>query len=196
MSDPESEAGSRERAGGGFWTSLPGVLTGIAALITAIVGLISILRDPAPSLSGDAAVESGQVTEPPMASNDAGIPRPAQGVMAERRITMRSEDNADLESGVVGSSPLDVDLYFFCSGTDCILNAMQSLMATTDVADSRDACVAAMKMRQEQAIQTPDLREGALLCIQTTEGHVGRIRVADVPGPGTINLELDYTLWR
>lgn len=195
MSDPESEPGSRDRTGGGFWTSLPGVLTGAAALVTALVGLITIFRESPPP-SEDRGAEETRIVESTAESSTPASPEVAPGVFAERRITMRSGDNADLETGVVGDSPPDVDLYLYCSGTDCILNAMQSLMATTEAADSRDACIEAMRARQEQAIQTPDLREGTHLCIQTTEGHVGIVRVAGVPGPGTINLELDYTLWR
>jgi PAN domain len=43
---------------GGFWSSVPGVLTGMAALVTAVGGLIVVLhKSPDPPKSPDAVVE-------------------------------------------------------------------------------------------------------------------------------------------
>jgi hypothetical protein len=47
MSGHDPTPGSQAARGGGFWTfwtTLPGILTGIAAVVTAIVGLITLLH--------------------------------------------------------------------------------------------------------------------------------------------------------
>jgi len=88
-----------------------------------------------------------------------------------------------------------VDLYLYCSGTQCLLNAMRSLMTTIDGTGAKSSCIAALSSRHDQALDLGHLRTGETLCIQTEEGHVGALRILTLPGAGTIEFTFSYTLW-
>lgn len=76
-----SDGTSNEAKSGSFWTTLPGILTGIAAIITAVGGLIAALAaagvfdgddggsaDPPDTVATTTISGSGGVTVPPTAS--------------------------------------------------------------------------------------------------------------------------------
>jgi hypothetical protein len=179
-----------------FWTTLPGILTGSAAVITAIVGLVTLLNGFGTGQTNNGAnqVTAGQITQTPPPTTASS--RPSNGALIERnRFTMKSPDDADLETGLVGSGLSSVDLYLYCSGTQCLLNAMQSLLTTIDGPGAKSSCIAALSSRHDQALDLGDLRAGETLCIQTEEGHVGAIRILGLPGAGTIGFTFSYTLW-
>jgi hypothetical protein len=114
MSGSEPTPGSQAARRGGFWTfwtTLPGILTGVAAVVTAIVGLITLLNSLGgePNNTGANQVVPGQnisTSGPPTASAS-----PSNGVFIQGRITMKSPDDADLEKGVVGPGVSGGDLY-------------------------------------------------------------------------------------
>ena len=73
---------------GGFWTSLPGVLTGVAALITALTGAAILLReddqDPAPAPAPMPSVNNqmagtGEADGNPAVPDTAPVPSAAVG---------------------------------------------------------------------------------------------------------------------
>ena len=109
---------------------------------------------------------------------------------------MRSPDSADLETGLVGSSPPGYDLYLHCSGIACILNAMSSLMTVADGASDEASCINALSARRDQALYLEQLSQGQTVCVQTAEGHVGALQILDLPGVGSIEFVFSYTLWR
>jgi hypothetical protein len=197
-SDPSPDAAGSGR--GGFWTfwaTLPGILTGGAALLTAIVGLMTLLKgsaversDPDAEVAAPAptASASGSPASPPVSAS--------AGVFTQGQLTMKSPDSADLEQGLVGSSPPGYDLYLHCSGIECILNAMSSLMTVADGATDRSSCVEALRARRDQALYLRELNEGQGLCVQTADGHVGHLRLLQLPGVGSIEFVFSYTLWR
>jgi hypothetical protein len=180
-----------------FWTTLPGILTGAAAVITAIVGLITLLNGLGAGQNDNGAnqMAPGQIRSTSAGPTTASS-RPSNGVLIQRsRFTMKSPDDADLETGVVGSGLSSVDLYLYCSGTQCLLNAMRSLMTTIDGPGVKSSCIAALSSRHDQALDLGHLRTGETLCIQTEEGHVGALRILTLPGAGTIEFTFSYTLW-
>src|SRR3982074_1277569 len=96
----------RARTPGGFWafwTTLPGALTGLAALITAIVAAVGLMRgfgvqEPLPG----AGQSSGGLTSPsPAAGSGTGVPS-ASSSTRNGHLSIHSEDYVDLESGRVG----------------------------------------------------------------------------------------------
>lgn len=196
MPDSDSSRGSQAPRPGGFWTfwtTLPGILTGIAALITASVGLITALnrsgreRTVAPS-DKPASAQSAPVSQP------APTPSvPPQGVLAQGRITMKSPDGADLENGIAGKGG---DLYLYCSGIECLLNPMSSLLSVTDGPGDKASCAAALRSRREGAVRLQDLKVGQMLCVQTAKGHIGSLKIVGLPGVGSIEFVFDYTLFR
>lgn len=198
-----------------FWTSLPGILTGIAAVITALVGLFALLgpgddgadggsvpaaerletsaaADPAPP---EPVPPAGAVGGTPTATSD---PATADGAAIPGQVTMRSPDEADLESGRVGMGVDGSDLYLYCSAGECRLNAAGSggLITIVDVPTDRAGCVAALRARQDGVLETADLTPGAWFCMQTDEAALALVEITGAPGVGTAELVLDYTLWQ
>jgi hypothetical protein len=191
---PTSQAARR----GGFWmfwTTLPGILTGIAALITASVGLITVLNRPGRERSTSANDKTipaqSNATPGPMVKSSAS----PDSVFAQGRLTMKSPDGADLEKGLVGSVGGE-DLYLHCSGVDCLLNPMGSLMTVMDGPGDKASCTAALRSRREGALPLDRTRVGQTLCIQTTDGHVGTLEILGLPGVGSIEFAFSYTLFR
>ena len=199
MSGSDPVPRSQDTGRGGFWTfwtTLPGILTGTAALLTAIVGVLTLSNGSAVE-RGNPAVDSAS---PAAASPGAEAPTsppdlPSAGIFAQGQLTMRSPDSADLEAGLVGTSPPGYDLYLHCTGVSCILNAMSSLLTVADGASDKAACMDALRARRDQALYLTELREGQALCVQTADGHVGSLRILGLPGVGSIEFVFSYTLW-
>ena len=196
MPESDSSPGAQSARRSGFWTfwtTLPGILTGIAAVITASVGLITMLNRPGRERSvtaNDRAI--------PAQGNPRAEPTPTSssvppGVFSQGRLTMKSPDGADLENGIAGSGG---DLYLYCSGIECLLNPMSSLMSVTEGPGDKASCIAALRSRRDGAVGLQDLRVGQILCIQTPEGHVGSLKIVSLPGVGSIEFIFDYILFR
>jgi hypothetical protein len=111
-------------------------------------------------------------------------------------LSMKSPDDANLESGVVGSVSRS-DLYLFCSGTSCTLNPVGSgLMTVADGAGTRADCASALKARNDGPLDLSNLATGSTLCTQTGQGHVARLQVTALPGAGSANFTFAYYVWR
>jgi hypothetical protein len=203
MSGSDPTPGSQKARRSGFvtfWTTLPGILTGSAAVITAIVGLITLLN----GLGGgqhNGGQHNGTANQVPVEIASSSGPATASshlsnGIYVQRnRFAMKSPDDADLETAVVGSGLSRGDLYLYCSGTQCLLNAMSSLMTATEDRGTKSSCIAALSSRHDQALDLGNLRTGETLCVQTQEGHVGALRILGLPGVGTIEFTFSYILW-
>jgi hypothetical protein len=211
MSGNDAQPGSQAPRRGGFWTfwtTVPGILTGIAALVTAVVGLITVLHgfgggannagasDHASGLPSQAAsLQTPSASGPTAASSNQ-----PQGVFVQGTLRMKSPDDADLEQGVVGLGVSGGDLYLYCSGQECLLNAIGSgLMTTTDGSADKSACTAALNSRHDQVLDLPQLRTakrlGRTLCVQTEESRIAALQILGVPGVGTPEFAYSYTVW-
>ena len=204
--------GSQPTRRGGFWTfwtTLPGVLTGFAAVVTAIVGLITLLNglggggnhagasDRASSLPNQVVPQQTTPKSGPTSASSAL----SQGVFIQGSLRMKSPDDADLEQGAVGLGVSGGDLYLYCSAGDCLLNAIGSgLMTATDEPGNKSACTAALNSRHDRALDLSRLRTakrlGETLCLQTNESRIGALRILGLPGVGTSEFVFSYTLWR
>ena len=200
MPDSDSSPTSLAARRGGFWmfwTTLPGILTGVAALLTAIVGLITMLNRP----GRERNVTANDKLIPTPSSSTSG-PRatsssPREGVFASGRLTMKSPDEADLEKGLVGSAvTAGADLYLYCTGVDCLLNPMTSLMSVTEGPGDKTSCTSALRSRRDGAVRLQQLKTGQILCVQTADGHIGAIEILGLPGVGSTEFAFDYTLFR
>lgn len=201
--DGDEDRGRR----GAFWTTLPGILTGLAAVITALVALFNLLglggdgdtsaqrgepvvaAAPAPSGSAPSAEATGPTA-------DSARTAPA-GAGAQGRVTMRSPDDADLELGRVGPGVDGGDLYLYCSAGQCLLNAFGSggLITTVEGPVDRAGCISALQARQDGVLDSADLATGTWFCVQTDEASIALVQVTSAPGVGTAELVLDYTRW-
>jgi hypothetical protein len=168
----------------------------LAAVVTAIVGLITLLNGLGAERdnTGTSRAVPAQVTSATPGPTTASS-RLSSGVFTQGRLTMKSPDDADLEKGVVGPGVSGGDLYLYCSGGECQLSVMNGLMAATEGPGSRSACTAALNSRHDLAFDLGRLRTGDTLCVQTNDGHIGALRILGLPGVGTIELVLSYPHW-
>jgi hypothetical protein len=184
---PEDE----NRKGGflAFWTTLPGILTGLAALITAVVGAVALFKTQE---------SNGKSSEPATTvASTTGGGTTAQGKFLHAgRVTLLRGDNADLERGLIGNSS-DVDLSFGPETTPTIhySGASTSFFAPVDARPTKSACVAALNGRHDTEELISEI-ERKWTCVSTTEGNVAVVRVVSAPGVGSAKLVLSYTVWR
>jgi hypothetical protein len=214
MSDPAQDERDRRGEFRAFWTTLPGVLTGVAAVLTAVVALLTLWgggddADTAPAPASTAAERStpgdaesgggdsggGSATDTPAAR---ATPPSSADVLAQGELTMRTPEDADLERGLVGASVDGADLYLFCDAGTCLLTNMGSgqLLTTAPGPVDRAGCVSALRMRQDGALRLSQVPPGWWLCLQTSEGHIAAVEPTHLPDVGAVELSLRYTVWR
>lgn len=194
--DGGSASGGPAGRGGfwAFWSTLPGVLTALAALVTAVVGLGSLFigsvdRTNAPSTSPGAVLPTAS-SPSGASSGDRSSGGLAQGVLAQGRLTMAEGDTADLEHGLVGQPP-NSDLTFY---THDFLDSDGMAPAPEQV--DKATCVSALSARHDTGKDVTQLSVGSSLCLQTAEGHVAALRIDSLPGPGAPDVAFTYTVWR
>jgi hypothetical protein len=171
-----------------FWTTLPGILTGLAALITAVVGAVALFK------STD---NGGGNSEPAttIASTAGGGSTTAQGkYLATGRLMLVSGDKADLERGQIGEST-DADLSFGPETTPTLHYTPPSFFAPVDARPARNDCVSALHGRRDTT-EIVSAIERKWLCVSTAEANVAVVRVVSAPGVGSAKLVLGYTVWR
>ena len=182
----------QDRKGGflAFWTTLPGILTGLAALITAVVGAIALFKTQDNGSSGSSPAN------PPAAITSSGKTTRSQGTVVKGRVSLVRGDSADLERGLIGNST-DVDLTFGPETTPTIhyAGASTSFFAPVDARPTKSACVAALNGRHDTEELVSEI-ERKWTCVSTTEGNVAIVRVVSAPGVGSAKLVLSYAVWR
>lgn len=173
-----------------FWTSLPGILTGAAALITAVVGLLAALNIARPATvaasSPPPTAVQGQATA--VEGQSGGSP-----VLRRGTVSMSSPDRVDLRSGQIIPGVVDADLYLACGATQCLL---EGHLVDVPAASSKPTCVDALRQRTLDTLAVTSLQPGSELCVQTHDSNVAGLRLKQIPGPGAPQLVFDYTLWQ
>lgn len=184
---PEAPSSTGENKGRflSFWTTLPGVLTGIAAVLTAVAGLAALWH----AGSGGSGAPA---TSQPGATTSAGTPLP--GVLAHGRVSLNSGDSVDLEHGVIEVSG-KTDVGFGPESTPTLHASATGFLAPIDGQPTKPACTAALSSRHDATEILPDLTTKDI-CVSTAEGHVAFVNVLAVPGVGNAKLALAYTVWR
>ena len=167
-----------------FWTTLPGILTGLAALITAVIGAIALFKTTDNGKNGESVGAGTPVTISVSQGSE-----PSSG-----RLPLRRGDSADLEHGQVGQ-PANPDLIFGDETTPTLHYTGSSSFAPVDGRPTKSRCVAALKSRSDPTEIVSDL-ETRWLCVSTSEGNVAVVRVVKAPGPGDARLLLAYSVWR
>src|SRR3954453_14419209 len=173
-----------------FWTTLPGVLTGLAALLTAVVGLATLWH------SGDkqdgASTPGGATATSQAGTETSGKTATPAGVLHTGRVSLNNGDSLDLERGVIG--PAGGDVGFGPESTPTLHASASAFLAPIDGAAGKTACTAALSSRHDGTEIIPNLTSDTV-CVSTAEGHVGFVKVVAAPGVGNANLTLDYTVW-
>jgi hypothetical protein len=178
---------SSDRRGGflAFWTTLPGILTGVAALITAIVGAIGLWKSQS---GGNTAPGSAN---PPVTATSAT--ETSSGQVARGRLSLVRGDWADLERGQVGNST-NADVIFGPGSTPTLLPAASASLAPLQARPTKRSCTTALRARHDTSEIISELDTNRI-CVSTTEGHVAVVRIISVPGVGSAKLVLGYTVW-
>lgn len=193
--DEPGRSSPRENGFLAFWKTLPGILTGVAAVLTAIGGLAAVWinfsgpPEQEPPATTTDAVRTPQATPTSAPSASAG-PNDA-GVLHEDRIEMVDTDYVDLEAGKIGRPSAITDLYLH--GTDQIL----AYYGMTPVSGpmTKSACAAVLAKRNNGGARISQVAASQWLCVQTKAGHLGGMRIAQRPAPGRPSVVFEYVIW-
>jgi len=184
---------SSDRKGGflAFWTTLPGILTGLAALITAIVGAVGLWKSQSGDNRAATSTESSLTTSTSEtgSSQGTGSRSPGKGVLRLVR-----GDTADLETGQIGFSG-QADLQFGPGSNPNLFAAGSAFLAPLEGKPTKRACVRVLSGRRDAFEVLAEL-DTKMICVSTTERNVALVRVIRTPGVGNAKLVLGYTVWR
>lgn len=182
-----------------FWATVPGILTGMAALITAGVGAFSLWHTlntgratPAPAVSAAALT----VASPTLPSRGNGSPSIA--VLRQGQISLDCNSGANLERGQVGPSIPQPD--FVWVGPHCEPGQL-SMVASGHLAQAREpvdkqACVSTLTMSPNTYLSLDALSAGSWLCVETGGSqHVAALHILALPAPGAQQLTFTYSVW-
>ena len=168
-----------------FWTTLPGVLTGLAALITAIIGAVGLWKSQS---DGSNAPTTAAATTVESTSSGGGA-----AVSERGRLSLGSGDVADLEQGQIGTSSTG-DLIFGPESTPTIHATGSSFLAPSASGLTLAGCTRALTTRHDSFELVSQAAEHGL-CVSTVEGHVAGVRIVKGPGVGNAELVLAFTVW-
>jgi hypothetical protein len=190
MSEPAGDKAA-ESGSTTFWKTVPGILTGVAALLSATAGLIVVLVQVFGMPGQDPAARS--TTESSIAeTTDTTTSAPAEaGVLHRDRIEMRDADYADLETGKVGLPP---GTDFYLHGTDQLVTGYP--MAPVSGPITKASCVEALSSREDRGAHISKVGDDQWLCVQTDEGNLAGMRIVQRPGPGKPSVGFEYVLWK
>ncbi|CAN5319190.1 hypothetical protein BH18ACT14_BH18ACT14_08130 [soil metagenome] len=179
-----------------FWTTLPGILTGIAALITAIVGLATFLhsgKNTASTASPEQSLAETAISTTAATTSNSGSSGPA-GTIKEGRLALGRGDAADLEHGVIGFTSND-DIMFGPESTPYLYASDTAFLAPIQTPPSKRACESVLSQRRAAFESIPELL-APWVCVSTSEGHVANVKIVRTPGVGSAQLLLKYTVWQ
>jgi hypothetical protein len=173
-----------------FWTTLPGILTGLAALITALVGLAALFLgrgegSPATSAENPAVTDRGSAATP--ADSGAGEPAGGQGAVMSS-VELQLGESVDVDTGLIGSN-VSGELVWISNQ----LNLYGRRNAVVPAATDEAGCRAALERRSDGWLTADQLAGGAVVCLSTDEGALAQARVSapDV----TDRITVDLTVW-
>jgi hypothetical protein len=184
-----------------FWTTLPGILTGLAALVTALVaaGALVLGNDHdaaghAVAGSGAGAVSSaadGDRDQAPSSSGPSSSGRAAASPAGDRAaVRLLAGDYFDVDAGVQGDNGL--------TGSDLVWNGVLSLNgvrnAIVPAETDETGCTATLRTRSDRVLSADQVSRGAVVCLITDAGAVVLARVAPPDVDGSLTLTL--TVWR
>ncbi len=187
---PDEPSSDRKSGFLAFWTTLPGILTGLAALITAIVGAVGLWKTQS---GGDSTPTSPGEPVTATSTAETGRQGSGSGVLAKGRLSLVSGDWADLERGQVGSAVAG-DVTFGPETTPTLHAAGAASLAPVDARPTKRSCVSALTARSD-SFELVSRVETKWICVSTTEKNVAAVRILSSPGPGNAKLVLGYTVW-
>jgi len=194
---PDGRSGGQPGRFLSFWTTLPGILTGSAALITAVVSLLALFHAFGGS-SGATGSTSG-ITSPHASTGETSAASLPEGVFRRGTLTMTGEvDYANLEQGVTGTGVSPSDITYVLGGFGYELHDARGIAPAPAGSGMIDkaACVRTLTVRQDLKVDVDKLSKGSQLCVQTYDSHVALLTIVSLPGVGNPNIVFDYVVWQ
>ena len=175
-----------------FWTTLPGILTGLAALITALVGVVALVSqqhgDP-PSGKTQNGPVTGQGTTATPPSSASAEPQGGQSPVTVSA-TMQPDDFLDVDTGQVGTG-VNGELAL---REGAWLQLFKGRTAVVPKETDQAGCVSALQHRSDSGVSSDRLAAGAVLCLSTDQGNLAEARFS--PPDPTEAVTVDLTVWR
>jgi hypothetical protein len=187
----DERSGARRSRFLSFFTTLPGLLTAIAALLSAVTGLIVVI----------AKLEQGGGDG--TASGTAGLPTsvgPSALIYHSGNLTVHAGDYVDLDKGLVGNGGnLDTDWHVADPPdpdwrlTTIWSGGMAPLGGSTTA--SRDACQTALGSRRDGAYVATPSSVNHWICVSTSDQRTAAFRF-DRVSSSPAELAVTFVVWR
>jgi hypothetical protein len=169
-----------------FWTTLPGILTGLAAVITALVGVAALVAslpsDPGTTTSTTSASEgTGEQRPAGPSSGTAGsstVEVPAgpaggatedpsgEGPAGAKRVEMARGDRLDVDTAVVGNDVDGADVSYYFGNGYLYMHGVRH--AIVDSWTDQAGCTKALEERSDNFV-SPDRFGDSAVCLLTDE---------------------------
>ena len=161
-----------------FWTTLPGILTGVAALITALVGAAALIL----GLRDDTVTPTEPSTTQSTSESTGG--GNGQGSTVE----MRVGDGLDVDTGTVGDVSGSEVFWSSAGGWD--LNGRRAALVEGE--PDQAACRAALEQRTD-TFQPVGQFDDQVVCLETTEGVLAAVAPSTPDASGRMTVSV--TVW-
>jgi hypothetical protein len=175
-----------------FWTTVPGILTGLAALITALVGVVAlVIQQHGDSPSGktqNGPVTDQKTTATPSSTSSAGQQEGQSPVTLS--VTMQPDDELDVDTGQVGTG-VDGELAYRLGAW---LQLLEGRAAVVPKETDQAGCASALQRRSDSGVNSDRLAAGAILCLSTDQGNLAEASFS--PLDTTKVVAVDLTVWR
>ena len=181
-----------------FWTTLPGILTGVAALITALVAAatlyLSSTRDE-PSETRAAGEGPAQASPAPDDASTRAQGTPASGSTSgggpgeTSQVTLLSGDWLDIDSGLSGSTASGSEIYW--DGRVLFLYGPHNAIVPAET--DRGGCTDVLQKRSDGAVDLAAQRT-VVVCTSTVDGAIAELVTS--PLDATNSLPMAVTVWR
>ncbi len=185
-----------------FWTSLPGVLTGLAAVIAAVVSLVALFNHGSDAVAEPARPPAAQASDVPAQIPSAPVASSARAggdVAGRGSLTLGVGEYADLTDGSVSDS-VTANAHnpqFFLTASDgyrLVANSGRAF-APVDGTPDRAACVSAVSARQLGQVALTAAVQGRTVCVLTDTQQIAAVTLTTLPAVGSPKLTFDYVLW-
>lgn len=181
-----------------FWTTLPGILTGIAALVTALVGAAALFSHSgdtpqSPASGSHVGVATASSSAPTRAPTSASAPNAAPSVDAATastisRFVLNAGDWLDVETGITGSSVIGGDLIYRPDG----LFLYGAHNAVTK-GGGEAVCTTALQRRSDSYVTAQAMTRGTVVCMSTRDGALAELRFSAPDAHSRVQVAM--TVW-
>lgn len=178
-----------------FWTTLPGILTGLAALVTALVAAAALFlggSDAPPTAAGDGTGGGADGGGRTAAGSAPDVPSPigGDGAVERSQVELRSGDYFDVDTGTARDNSV--------AGYDLVWNGALSLDGVRNAivpAETDEAgCTAALRARSDSILAADAVSRGGVVCLVTDAGAVAQAVIS--PPDLTDGISVSLTVWR